>query len=50
MAVIEADGLYKIFGDHPEEARRLAAGQTCRDEISEETEDILQQIGVLASE
>jgi hypothetical protein len=34
----------------PEEARRLAAGQTCRDEISEETEDILQQIGVLSSE
>jgi glycine betaine/proline transport system ATP-binding protein len=42
MAVIEADGLYKIFGDHPEEARRLANEKgLSKAEVKEETGDVI---------
>jgi glycine betaine/proline transport system ATP-binding protein len=42
MAVIEAEGLYKIFGDHPEEARRLANEEgLSKAEVKEETGSVI---------
>lgn len=42
--------LSREFDVDSEEAQSLAAGQSCRDEISEETEEILEEIGVFADE
>jgi len=40
--------LSQEFDIDSEEAQSLAAGQSCRDEISEETEQVLEEIGVFS--
>lgn len=42
--------LIQEFGLDREQAQSLAAGQSCRDEISEETEAILEEIGVFGGQ
>jgi len=42
MAVIEVDGLWKIFGDNPEEARRLAREENLsKAEVKAETDSVI---------
>jgi len=42
MAVLEADGLYKIFGDQPERARTLANEEGCsKSEVKEATGSVI---------